>query len=170
MNTQLKNSNGFTLVETLVAIGVLLLAIIGPMTVAQKGIQNAQYASEQITAVFLAQEEIERIREARDNKALDAYDNTNSGNTTIIGTGNWSTTNACSSGCQLYIDSNTGKYTTVNTGNTSIFTRKVTIGNAINGGIPVTVDVSWQGKVFNGATRHAVLQMWIYDHYERYDN
>ncbi len=42
MNTQLKNSNGFTLVETLVAIGVLLLAIIGPMTVAQKGIQNAQ--------------------------------------------------------------------------------------------------------------------------------
>jgi prepilin-type N-terminal cleavage/methylation domain-containing protein len=49
-------NRGFTLVETLVAVTVLLLVIVGPMTVAQKGIQNAYFANEQVTAVFLAQE------------------------------------------------------------------------------------------------------------------
>ena len=68
------SKNGFTLVETLVAITVLLMVIIGPMTIAQKGIQQAYFATEQATAVFLAQEAIEAVRELRDNVALTAFD------------------------------------------------------------------------------------------------
>lgn len=65
---------GFTLVETLVAISILLVVIIGPMTIAQKGIQNAYFARDQLTAVFLAQEAIEAVREIRDDTALGVYD------------------------------------------------------------------------------------------------
>lgn len=181
MNTSLKNKNGFTLVETLVAIAILLLAIVGPMTVAQKGMQNAQFASEQITAVFLAQEAIEAVRQARDERALSAYKS----NTNIGGTNNWAPTCTggcaynqtqnefipCSSadGCRLHVNSTTGLYTYTLSDPQSIFTRTVTIGGVNNGGRPVTVDVSWKGKIFGGANRHAILQTWIYDHYQRYD-
>lgn len=68
-----KNTNcqrGFTLVETLVAITILILVVIGPMTIATKGMRMAYYADEQITAVFLAQEAIESFERLRNNAAL----------------------------------------------------------------------------------------------------
>jgi type II secretory pathway pseudopilin PulG len=65
---------GFTMVETLVAISILLVVIIGPMTIAQKGIQNAYFSRDQLTAVFLAQEAIEAVREKRDERGLYVYD------------------------------------------------------------------------------------------------
>lgn len=61
---------GFTLIETLVAISILLLSILGPMTFAAQGIQNTYYAKDQIVAFYLAQEGIELIRATRDNNAL----------------------------------------------------------------------------------------------------
>jgi prepilin-type N-terminal cleavage/methylation domain-containing protein len=68
-----KNRKGFTLVETLVAVTVLLLVVIGPMTIAQKGIKSALYAEDQITAVYLAQEAIEHMERLRDDAALTNY-------------------------------------------------------------------------------------------------
>jgi len=61
---------GFTLVETLIAIAVLMLAILGPLTVASKGLQNSLYARDQITAYYLAQEGIEYARFARDDNYI----------------------------------------------------------------------------------------------------
>ena len=73
---------GFTLVETLVAVSILLVVIIGPMTIAQKGMQNSYFAGEQTTAVYLAQEAIEHIQQLRDDTALAEYGNgANSGDT-----------------------------------------------------------------------------------------
>ena len=68
----LKNKKGFTLVETLVAISVLMLSVLGPITFAAQGIQNTYYARDQIIAFYLAQEGIELIRAKRDNNALDS--------------------------------------------------------------------------------------------------
>lgn len=61
---------GFTLVETLVAIAVLLVAIVGPMTIAAQGLQASFFSREQTTAVYLAQEAIEAIEKKRDDQAL----------------------------------------------------------------------------------------------------
>jgi len=61
---------GFTLVETLVAITILLIAIAGPLTIASKGLNGAYYARDQITAYYLAQEGIEYIRNVRDTNSL----------------------------------------------------------------------------------------------------
>ncbi len=187
MQLILKFKNGFTLVETLVAIAVLLLVIIGPMTIAQKGIQNAQYANEQLTAVFLAQEAIEAMRQLRDDVALDRYHGD-----TSVHTLDW-TPDECTGGCiydfrdtqdnflscssgnscaKLYVDSSTGLYSHDSGDSVSPFSRTVTIDKAYigTGGVLVTVDVSWNGRVFNNTTRHVTLQTYIYDHYQRYEN
>ena len=140
------NKKGFTLVETLVAVTVLLLVIIGPMTIAQKGIQNAGYAKDQFTAVYLAQEALEAVREARDADAIEVYANPTED------TSDW---------VNLYVPLGAVS---------APFSRSVTVGAASGGGVPVTVDVSWNANVFGGSTKHVVLQTWIYDQYERYDN
>ena len=56
---QLHTRAGYSLVEVLVAIAVLMLAIIGPITIAAQGIKAAQFSREQTVAYFLAQEGLE---------------------------------------------------------------------------------------------------------------
>src|SRR3989344_8733451 len=68
----LKNSNGFTLVETLVAISILTLSIAGAFTAVQSGIQSSTFAKDQTTAFYLAQEGMEFIKNKRDENALNS--------------------------------------------------------------------------------------------------
>lgn len=62
---------GYSLIEALVSIAVLLIAIVGPMTIASQGIKTAAFTLEQNTAFFLAQEGIEIITALRDDFALE---------------------------------------------------------------------------------------------------
>ncbi len=192
MQASLKDfKNGFTLVETLVAVSILLIAIVGPMTIAQKGIQNAYFATEQVTAVFLAQEAIEAVRELRDDTALDAYDYSSGGGGSVVDTADWVPT-ACSggstcaydsgsgafescasnNGCLLRFNTSSSRYTYENLGATvedSPYTRTIVMGNEMNGGRQITVTVTWNTKIFGGTERSVVLQTWIYDHYQRFE-
>lgn len=61
---------GFTFVETLVAITVLLIAVVAPMSLAQDGILAARLAQDQIVAFYLGQEGIEVVKNLRDNNRL----------------------------------------------------------------------------------------------------
>lgn len=63
-------ARGFTLIETFVAITILLTAIAGPLTIASKGLSSALLARDQITAFYLAQDAIEYVRYKRDTNAL----------------------------------------------------------------------------------------------------
>ena len=199
--TQKKTEKGFTLVETLVAITILLLVIIGPLTVAQKGIQNAYYANEQVTAVFLAQEAIEAVRELRDTNALEEYEGWASSSPGMRDTWDWYTgsdelhahckpmgASPTAIGCAFDINTSefqacggsnpcvlklqtSGIYNHENSGVNSPFTRKVYLGDTTDGGVSVTVEVTWQSQIFGGATTRTVkLQTWVYDHYQRYEN
>lgn len=69
VRTQL-NFRGFSLVETLVAIAVLITAVTGVLTVAGKGLRLTGVAREQLIASYLAQEPIEFIRNVRDSNRL----------------------------------------------------------------------------------------------------
>lgn len=63
---------GFTLVETLVAITILLIVITGPMTISMSTARSTSFASEQVTAFFLAQEGAEIAQKLRDEELLPA--------------------------------------------------------------------------------------------------
>ncbi len=62
--------NGFTIVETMVAVAVLLIIIAAPLTLAERALASADAARQEITAVYLAQEAIEFVRNLRDTNTL----------------------------------------------------------------------------------------------------
>lgn len=64
----LQNNRAFTLIETLVAIAILMIAIAGPLTVAHKGYTSALDARNQSIAINLAQEGMEFLNNVKDNK------------------------------------------------------------------------------------------------------
>ena len=59
--------SGFTLLETVVALAVLLAAVVGPVSLITKGIVNFSFSKNKLIAANLAQEGIETIREIREN-------------------------------------------------------------------------------------------------------
>lgn len=63
---------GYSLVEVLVAITVLLVALVGPLTIAHSGLKRAIESKDNTLAVFLAQEGIEALVKLREDDALDA--------------------------------------------------------------------------------------------------
>ncbi len=65
-----KTERGFTLIETLVAITVLVLSITGPLQIAANSLFSSFYARDQITAYYLAEEAIEYAKNARDTTFL----------------------------------------------------------------------------------------------------
>ena len=154
MQKSAKASHGFTLVETLVAITVLLLVIVGPISAAQKGIQRAYYANEQLSAVFIAQQSIEAVRQLRDNQALEAWEDRSSD------TWDWNV-----NGCDLCspLDEVTKDGIT--------FTRVVEFDDDTDGNrTKVTVTISWDNTpLFGNNTPTVVLQTYLYDHYQRFE-
>ena len=70
-------SRGFTIVETLVAIAVLMIAIAGPLVIANNGLVAAQNAKNQMTASFLAQESMMVIKNIKDS------------NISVLGANSW---------------------------------------------------------------------------------
>ena len=66
----LQANSGFTLIETLVAISILLIAVVGPLTISASSLQSSLNVRNQITASYLAEEAIEYIRNIRDTESI----------------------------------------------------------------------------------------------------
>ena len=67
-----KENKGFTLIEALIAISILMIAIASPMVISQKGLTDAVLSRDEATASFLAQDGIEAVKNIRDTTALAA--------------------------------------------------------------------------------------------------
>lgn len=82
--TSSKQHGGYSFIEVLVSITILLIAIVGPLTIASKGLQNAYFAREQNIAFFLAQEALEGVRDLQAISALGSMraDGSGGGNAT----------------------------------------------------------------------------------------
>ncbi|MEZ4104117.1 MAG: prepilin-type N-terminal cleavage/methylation domain-containing protein [Candidatus Paceibacterota bacterium] len=81
------SQSGFSLVETLVAISLLLLIIVGPMVISAQTAKSSTFASEQIQAFFLAQEGLELAQKARDDLRLEEFDDIINGGGASLGDG-----------------------------------------------------------------------------------
>jgi prepilin-type N-terminal cleavage/methylation domain-containing protein len=180
-------TKGFTLVETLVAVSILLVVIIGPMTIAAKGMQNGYFANEQTTAVFLAQEALESIKRSRDNQALDVLRDIKNG-ATPGATGDWysdvrfggcknvnkcgykpetDSYVACTPMSRCLITQNpaaTGfEYGHDSSWDDTPFTRTINL-NKYGDAWEVIVEVTWNSRILGN--RNVVLQTWLYDQYK----
>jgi type II secretory pathway pseudopilin PulG len=67
---QKKRLEGFTLIETLVAVSLMVIAIVAPMSLVSQSLTTAYYARDQVAAYSLAQEGIETVRAVRDGNIL----------------------------------------------------------------------------------------------------
>ena len=72
--TCLADRRGFTLLETLVAITILISAIVGTLSLASQSLSAAFFARDQITAFYLASEAVEYVRNKRDSNVLKSGD------------------------------------------------------------------------------------------------
>jgi prepilin-type N-terminal cleavage/methylation domain-containing protein len=67
------HQKGFSLIEVLVAISLLLVVLVGPMQLLTQTNNSTRYATEQVTAYFLAQEAIELVHKYRDDLLLQYF-------------------------------------------------------------------------------------------------
>lgn len=101
MNTA-RQTTGFTLVETLIAITIVTFATTGPLFTASQSITAAEIARDKLVASYLAQEALEYVRAMRDNTYLTAYEFNNTStafNTFITGSDQGSITGCKTSWC-----------------------------------------------------------------------
>lgn len=143
---------GFTLLETLIAITILLVSIGGPLTIATKGLSSALFARDQITAFYLAQEAIEFTKNKRDEHALndddwstgflDTFSGCIDGGECEIDITN-NTVSACSGTCnRLKYDSGTGFYNH-DSGDDSIFRRSLALTTVNDNEVAAAVTMEW---------------------------
>jgi len=153
-------SRAFTLVETMVAISLLTIAIVAPMTLTTQSLSSAYYARDQITAFHLAQEAIESVRHARDRNVLknalgiptDLLEGIPpSGTPFYIDTTDNDLMTSCSGACPA-LRKNAGLYGYDPTWTPTYFTRTVIatfVPGSDNNEVNVTVRVEWQTGSFN---------------------
>lgn len=109
MTNKIKYTSGFSMVESLVAIAVLLIAIVGPLTIAINSIQYSNVAKDKLQATYLAQEQLELIVARQHSIFIECYigvPTDNNGNTYNATRYNCTTTkddtvNSNSSGAQV---------------------------------------------------------------------
>ena len=162
----LQGKRGFTLVETLVAITVLLFAITGPLTIAAQSLYTARLTKDRLVAVYLAQEGIEIIRRNKTTNLIQArdwlfgMDNCINGLCTISALG---ASTACTGDCpQLKFDAASGIYTYAPTASESPYTRSIQIEEiAEDREVRVTSEVRWSsGRNTHSAALEENILRW----------
>jgi prepilin-type N-terminal cleavage/methylation domain-containing protein len=152
---------GFTLVETLVAITVLVIAVVGPLYAVHKSVTASYTARDSLIATALAQESVEYIRKVRDSNYLSGQSDWLNGLDTCMLTGpgqdegpndygcgpdifDGSLTACLQNGCPRLRLDNAYRYRQLATGTDSRFARKVTIKEMPSGNeAEIIVRVSW---------------------------
>lgn len=131
-----ENKRGFTIIETLVAVTILMISIVGPLTIAQKSLMASIYARDQVTASFLAQDIIEKIKNDKSNALLL--------NTAFV---TWVNNyqNPCGQNSSIGIlrVQNDGTLSTSGTNTPSKFSCTVTLTSVTATEVKVVVNVSW---------------------------
>jgi prepilin-type N-terminal cleavage/methylation domain-containing protein len=157
-------NKGFTIIESLVAITILVLAITGAMSVTQTGISSYIFSKDQIIAFYLAQEGFEQIRNIRDENGLQQQnwltgisanpaDPCYFGNACIVDPVNSSIPTRCTGGsgnCPvLRQNTTTGFFGYDLSWPTTIFRREISLTQINANEISILVTVNWSKGLVN---------------------
>lgn len=155
-----RKTGGFTLIETFIAITILMLALAGPMSLAQKSLKASLMSKDRTTAYFLGQEAIEFLKTLRDTSVDWATFATITASCIANNTGTCKVDpvralivtpkfsqgipTACTGACpNLYYEPNGGYYTYTSSGTTRLsqYRREISIEPSGNDELRVTVKV-----------------------------
>lgn len=162
-----QSERGFTLIESLVAITILLIAITGPLVLAKQGVISSRLAKNQITAFYLAQDVIEFVRNKRDSNFLGGG-NWLSGLDDCIGSGNKceidttsNTISSCGPTCPLLRESSEGLYGYNLAWGETGFRRNVwvTISPSNSDEVLIEVELLWDGDNKSFTIRESMLNL-----------
>ena len=144
---------GFTLIETFVAVTILIISIVGPFTLVMKGLSVSKSTKGQIIAMYLAQDGIEYVRNIRDENILTGNYWFKDLETACVGSGKKCKVNTnlhrnvstCGTACPVLKFNPAAKIYGYVLGDDSVFTRTINIVE-ISSGVEaiVTVTMSWQ--------------------------
>jgi type II secretory pathway pseudopilin PulG len=177
----INSMRGFTLIETLVAVLLLVTAIAGPLTLASKGLSSAVIARDQLNAFYLAQDAVEYVRFVRDSNKLasaswltgltnctgaDGCIVDSLGNDADAATGGIQPVVACSGACPVIQKHNAGSnqvyYSyTLGTRTPQQFIRTVRITNTTVTEAVLTVTVQW--RAMSGVQRSISVRENLFD-------
>jgi len=142
---------GFTLIETFVAITILVIAIVGPLTIASRGLNSTLLSRDQLTATYLAQEAIEQVRQFKDSNVLQGNDWMSGPVSSCLGANGcyidvWGATTvaACTGACPNLRYDNTMKLYRHDVGTLTSFRRTVRVENVSTHEKIISVQVDWQ--------------------------
>ena len=168
-----KNLNfnkGFTLVESLVAISVFTIAILGTFTAVQQGLATSGFAKDQVVAFYLIQDAMEYVRNIRDENGINSLNSVASGGSAVpwlTGLSNVVTDPCyfgkvcridsyvkqavdCSGSCaNINQDSSTGLFGYTVGWPATKFKREIRFQQISSNEIVVIVSVSWTSGVFS---------------------
>src|SRR3989344_5123137 len=151
-NLKIKNQGkGFSLLETTVAVAILVAAVIGPLTLASSSIKASSQAKNNLVAAGLAQEGVELMRNFRANNVFKGFawtagmDSCFSAAGCQIDASNFEIT-ACGVSClNLNFEQNSGLYS-YGAGVPTIFIRTIKIEAVSGNEIKMEVSVAWQER------------------------
>lgn len=161
--SMINTKQGFTLVETLVAIVVLTLSITGPLFIAQQSFNSAITARDRTVAAFLAQEAVEYVRSVRDHNYLSPGDvEWLQGLSACLGSncridasvGTYPSVASCNGNCPV-LQQNTNGFYGYQGGEATRFTRTISMIQGPSHEVLVTVEVAWTTK---GVTRSVIIR------------
>ncbi len=140
------NKRGFTLVESLVAISVLLIGVLGPLVLATRAISDGISTKNKVTASYLAQGELEAIRAMRDyNINIGASSFWNNNFDFCVNLNNGCIVKNESSRLSLY-KCNTIADCQITLGSGPTFTKKIIITSVNSTSAKVNITVTWDEK------------------------
>ena len=131
-NVKKNKKNGFTLLETVIAIGIVSIGILSILALSKQSELIVYDARDKLTAAYLAKEGIEVVRNRRDQNWL-------------MGGVAWNDGIESISLQNLKIDNNFYNYVT---GTPTIFSRKTTITTLPPNKLRVEVEVKWRNRSF----------------------
>lgn len=138
-------NSGFTLIETLVATGIIVVGLVSALTLINTSLFYVSNINDRLIAANLSAEGIELVRNIRDNNWLQDKDWNNG-----LADGDYqvaydSTLPSSYIGNFLLLDSNTGLYN-YSSGDPTYYLRKISISNLSIFEIRVISTVTWQRR------------------------
>ena len=144
-----KNNKGFTLLETIVAVGVIMVGLIAVLVLINSSLSYVSLIKDRLIAAYLNGEGLEVVRNIRDNNWLQnlAWNNGISDGDYNIAYNSLSLSPYADT--ELMLDASSGGLYNYSSGSPSGFKRKISIANLSSYELRVISMVTWRRKGIN---------------------